>query len=160
MMPHPGPKAGNLDRRAGDAIDDQAPAFARLRIDDVIALARAYRCAADPVIRQQLAQLVTLERTSVWNTQRARAAADKGVPSGLASLGKVAGGRITRLSVKLANEIVGARRHRPGTRRATGRRYRRGHAIVARRQYRRWHRRGPEERHRRADPWPASGASR
>ena len=74
----------------------------------MIDLARRFDRDTDPVVRQELARLVSEQRTSVWNTQRARAAADRGVPSGLASLGKLAGSAITLRGVEVANRIAGA----------------------------------------------------
>lgn len=107
MVPNPGTRAGNLERRAGDAVHDEPPAFAKLEVDDLFVLARMYGRNADPVVRQELARLVSFDRTSVWTARRARSTSTVGQPMGLASLGKLAGGRVTRRKVKLANELVG-----------------------------------------------------
>lgn len=107
MLPNPGVKNGNLDRRAADVITDEPAAFRRLGIDELIELARAYGKSSDPTIRQEIARLASVQRTSVWNAERARANKDPSSSLGLASIGKLLGGAFMRQSVNIANEIVG-----------------------------------------------------
>jgi alkylation response protein AidB-like acyl-CoA dehydrogenase len=107
MLPHPGPKGGNLDRRAGDAIVGEAVAFPRLDVDDLIELARTRGVAGDAIVRQGIAQLVAMTRTSIWNTRRARAAAGRGEALNMTNLGKVAGHRIALHTTAVANHIAG-----------------------------------------------------
>jgi alkylation response protein AidB-like acyl-CoA dehydrogenase len=107
MLPHPGPKGGNLDKRAGDAIGGEVVAFPRLDVDDLIDLARARGLADHPVVRQGIAQLIAMKRTSIWNTRRARSAAGQGEALTVASLGKVAGHRIALHTTALATLLAG-----------------------------------------------------
>ena len=108
-FPHPGPKGGMLGRRAGDAAHDRAPnGMSVLSPDDVIDLARRTGRDRDPHIRQELARLVAFERTGQWNALRGRAEAERGMPTNVANIGKLAQTRIVKQAAELATEMLGA----------------------------------------------------
>jgi alkylation response protein AidB-like acyl-CoA dehydrogenase len=73
---------------------------------DYVELARATGKNTDPVMRQRIAALFTLERANQWTTQRARA--DRGASSSLASLSKLAMSRILHSGAQLTSDLLGA----------------------------------------------------
>jgi alkylation response protein AidB-like acyl-CoA dehydrogenase len=73
---------------------------------DYLELARTTGKNADPVMRQRLAHLYTLERVNQWTIQRARADRDAG--SSLASLSKLAMSRILHLGAQVTSDLLGA----------------------------------------------------
>jgi alkylation response protein AidB-like acyl-CoA dehydrogenase len=75
---------------------------------DYFALARTTGRDADPVIRQEIARLYTLEQVNAWNAMRARSASGPGAASPLASLGKLAFSRIVHTGVALTTRLLGA----------------------------------------------------
>ncbi|HLG66843.1 MAG TPA: acyl-CoA dehydrogenase family protein [Acidimicrobiales bacterium] len=110
---HPGPVAGDLDRRAGDLASERRategesagpPTLGRL-----LALARRAGRTADPVVRQELARLYTLERLNALTSQRAIALQSSGADlPGLPNLAKMAQNHAMRLGRHLTFSILGA----------------------------------------------------
>jgi alkylation response protein AidB-like acyl-CoA dehydrogenase len=79
------------------------------RPDLVIEHARAAGVTGDPVIRQAIARLVTLQRVSSWTAERARIARALGArPGAEGSIGKLAASTIARESAKVHAMIAGA----------------------------------------------------
>jgi alkylation response protein AidB-like acyl-CoA dehydrogenase len=79
------------------------------RPDLVIERARAAGKAGDPVVRQEIARLMTLVWTAQWTAARAAAARAAGRPPGPeGSLGKLASSAIARQSAKVHALISGA----------------------------------------------------
>jgi alkylation response protein AidB-like acyl-CoA dehydrogenase len=79
------------------------------RADLVIAHARAAGVAGDPVIRQAIARVITLQRVSSWTAERARAARAGGArPGAEGSIGKLALSNIARESARVHSMIAGA----------------------------------------------------
>jgi alkylation response protein AidB-like acyl-CoA dehydrogenase len=107
----PGKKLGHLERRAGDFVrtdDTRGPAMRRSGSTMLVKLAQGLGRSADPVIRQQLAELHTLEEIARYTTIRAKAAKAQGKgPGPEANLAKMAMSRITRLSRDLGLQILG-----------------------------------------------------
>jgi alkylation response protein AidB-like acyl-CoA dehydrogenase len=109
------------DPRAGRALDEaRAESDAHFAVyswypqragrpDLVIEHARAAGVAGDPVIRQAIARLVTLQRTSAWTAARAQQARAGGArPGAEGSLGKLALSNIARESARVHSMIAGA----------------------------------------------------
>ena len=79
------------------------------RPDLVIEHARTAGVSDDPVIRQAIARLITLQRVSAWTAERARAARALGArPGAEGSIGKLAASNIARESAKVHSMIAGA----------------------------------------------------
>ncbi len=77
--------------------------------DLVVEHARAAGVSDDPVIRQAIARLITMHRTSVWTAERARAARAAGArPGAEGSIGKLAASNIARESAKVHSMIAAA----------------------------------------------------
>ena len=127
------------------------------RVDLVIEHAKAAGVADDPVIRQAIAHLITLQRVSGWTADRARAARERGAPAGRRGLGRQA-----RAQQPRPRGRGGALDDRAGQRAADrarlphGRGDRRGAAVRARPVDRRRHRRDPEEHPGREGARPAA----
>jgi alkylation response protein AidB-like acyl-CoA dehydrogenase len=109
------------DRRPGRALDEaRAESEAHFavyswypqragRADLVIDHARAAGVTGDPVIRQAIARLVTLQRVSAWTSERARAARARGArPGAEGSVGKLALSNIARESARVHAMIARA----------------------------------------------------
>jgi alkylation response protein AidB-like acyl-CoA dehydrogenase len=80
------------------------------RPDLVIEHARAAGVADDPVIRQAIARLLTMQRVSSWTAERARAARALGArPGAEGSIGKLAASNIARESARVHAMIAGAK---------------------------------------------------
>ena len=108
-FPAPGPKGGTLGRRAGDAALDEEPGGdLTLSVDDVRALARSLRRSDDPIVRQEIARLVTYVQLGSWNAQRARAEAARGGGQAVANIAKLSQTRIMKLSAEIALHVLGA----------------------------------------------------
>jgi alkylation response protein AidB-like acyl-CoA dehydrogenase len=75
---------------------------------DYFALARSTGRDTDPVIRQEIARLYTLEQVNAWNAMRAKSQSGPGAASPLASLGKLAFSRIVHTGVALTTRLLGA----------------------------------------------------
>jgi alkylation response protein AidB-like acyl-CoA dehydrogenase len=79
------------------------------RADLVVAHAQAAGVAGDPVIRQAIARVITLQRVSAWTAERARAARAGGArPGAEGSIGKLALSNIARESARVHSMIAGA----------------------------------------------------
>ncbi len=79
------------------------------RPDLVVEHARAAGVSGDPVIRQAIARLITMQRASAWTAERARVARALGAPPGAeGSIGKLAASTIARESAKVHAMIAGA----------------------------------------------------
>jgi len=110
----PGPGEGRAAREARE----EAAAYLKTyewypqragRPDLAPVLARDAGRGADPVVRQRLARLASLERVSRWNAQRARAARDLGrSPGPDGSLAKLATSGVAREAAAAHAEIAGA----------------------------------------------------
>ena len=115
-----GTVAGDLSRRVGDFVaaegsapkvrprERRGPRMAGV-LDLLIGLARGNGTNADPLIRQDLAQLYTLEELGRFNTERLKAsrAAGRDIP-GMANLAKLSMSAIVRHQRDLGLRIVGA----------------------------------------------------
>ncbi|HEX2942311.1 MAG TPA: acyl-CoA dehydrogenase family protein [Rhodopila sp.] len=79
------------------------------RVDLVIERAKATGAISDPVIRQEIAKLLTLSKSAEWTARRARAAQLQGKPQGPeGSLGKLASSHVARLAAHVHTMITGA----------------------------------------------------
>jgi alkylation response protein AidB-like acyl-CoA dehydrogenase len=79
------------------------------RPDLVIEHARSMGVTADPLIRQEIARLVTLQRVSQWTAERAKRARENGRPPGPeGSIGKLALSNVARQAAKVHSMIAGA----------------------------------------------------
>jgi len=79
------------------------------RPDLVIEHARAAGVSDDPVIRQAIARLITLQRVAIWTAERARVARARGArPGAEGSIGKLAASNVARESAKVHSMIAGA----------------------------------------------------
>ncbi|GIU83402.1 MAG: acyl-CoA dehydrogenase [Acidimicrobiales bacterium] len=108
----PGTKAGHLERRAGDFVQDRPAGGqaamnargARMMID----LAKGFARTADPTIRQDLMRLYILDEIARYNTLRAKADRKRGrAPGAEANIAKLLMSQITRLSRDLGLRILG-----------------------------------------------------
>jgi alkylation response protein AidB-like acyl-CoA dehydrogenase len=79
------------------------------RADLVIEHARSAGVAGDPLVRQAIARLITMQRASEWTAERARAARAAGArPGAEGSIGKLAASNIARESAKVHSMIAAA----------------------------------------------------
>jgi alkylation response protein AidB-like acyl-CoA dehydrogenase len=79
------------------------------RPDLVIEHARAAGVADNPVVRQAIARLITMQRVSAWTAERAKAArSEGGRPGAEGSIGKLALSNIARESARVHSQIAGA----------------------------------------------------
>jgi len=78
------------------------------RVDLVLEHARSQGRAADPVVRQEIARLISMQRASQWTAERARAARAVGRPPGPeGSIGKLALSNVARQAAKVHTLIGG-----------------------------------------------------
>ena len=86
-----------------------AAAHGRIPVPDLslVRLAQEVGKAGDPAVRQQLARLHAMRTVNQWNGQRAKAVAEAGGSSPLASLGKLAMSGILHFAGHLQGEILG-----------------------------------------------------
>jgi len=75
---------------------------------DYVELARQVGRAGDPLVRQDVAHLYTLEKVNAWNALRARADSGRGAASSLSSIGKLAMSRILHTGVAVTSELLGS----------------------------------------------------
>jgi alkylation response protein AidB-like acyl-CoA dehydrogenase len=79
------------------------------RVDLVIERAKAMGVNGDPVVRQEIAKLLTLSKSAEWTARRARAAQLQGKPPGPeGSLGKLVGSHVARAAARVHTMIAGA----------------------------------------------------
>ena len=79
------------------------------RADLAVAHARQQGRAGDPVVRQELARLVALQRVSTWTAERAKAARALGrEPGAEGSLGKLALSHVARQAARVHAAVAGA----------------------------------------------------
>ena len=79
------------------------------RVDLVVERAEITGAIGDPVVRQEIARLLALEKSAEWTARRARAAQEQGRPQGPeGSLGKLAGSHVARLACHVHTLIAGA----------------------------------------------------
>ncbi len=79
------------------------------RPDLVVEHARMAGVSTDPVIRQAIARLLTLQRVSAWTAERARQARARGArPGAEGSIGKLAASNVARESARVHAMIAGA----------------------------------------------------
>ncbi|HYZ21404.1 MAG TPA: acyl-CoA dehydrogenase family protein [Rhodopila sp.] len=78
------------------------------RVDLVVERAKATGTINDPVVRQEIAKLLTLSKSAEWTARRARAAQLQGKPQGPeGSLGKLASSHVARLAARVHTMISG-----------------------------------------------------
>jgi alkylation response protein AidB-like acyl-CoA dehydrogenase len=79
------------------------------RVDLVLERAKATGRIGDPVVRQEIAKLLTLSKTAEWTARRARAAQAQGRPPGPeGSLGKLVASHVARAASRVHTLITGA----------------------------------------------------
>jgi alkylation response protein AidB-like acyl-CoA dehydrogenase len=79
------------------------------RVDLVLDRAKETGAIADPVVRQEIAKLLTMQKSAEWTARRARAAQMQGKPQGPeGSLGKLASSHVARAAAKVHTMITGA----------------------------------------------------
>jgi alkylation response protein AidB-like acyl-CoA dehydrogenase len=79
------------------------------RVDLILQRAKETGRNSDPVVRQEIAKLLSLARASEWTAQRAREARKLGRPPGAeGSLGKLCGSHIARAAARVHTLISGA----------------------------------------------------
>ena len=78
------------------------------RTDLVVERATVTGRIADPVVRQEIAKLLTMARSAEWTARRARAAQERGQPQGPeGSLGKLAASNVARQACHVHTLIAG-----------------------------------------------------
>ncbi|MFE3060457.1 acyl-CoA dehydrogenase family protein [Nocardia sp. NPDC059239] len=78
------------------------------RVDLVLELARSLGRDQDPIVRQEIAKLLSLHRASAWTAERARIALKRGArPSAEGSLGKLANSQIARQAAAVHSLVAG-----------------------------------------------------
>jgi alkylation response protein AidB-like acyl-CoA dehydrogenase len=78
-------------------------------VDLVVPRAQATGRSADPVVRQEIAKLLSLARAASWTAQRARAARAEGRPPGPeGSIGKLCSSHIARSAANVHALISGS----------------------------------------------------
>jgi alkylation response protein AidB-like acyl-CoA dehydrogenase len=79
------------------------------RVDLVVERAKATGRANDPVVRQEIAKLLTMSKAAEWTAHRARAAQMQGKPQGPeGSLGKLVSSHVARAAAHVHTLISGA----------------------------------------------------
>jgi alkylation response protein AidB-like acyl-CoA dehydrogenase len=79
------------------------------RVDLAVPRAKATGAWRDPLVRQEIAKLLTLSRSAAWTARRAAAAQQQGRPQGPeGSLGKLAGSLVARQAARVHTLIAGA----------------------------------------------------
>ena len=79
------------------------------RADLILERAKATGRISDPVVRQEIAKLLTLSKSAEWTARRARAAQMQGGPQGPeGSLGKLVSSHVARAAARVHTLITGA----------------------------------------------------
>jgi alkylation response protein AidB-like acyl-CoA dehydrogenase len=79
------------------------------RVDLVLERAKATGAVKDPVVRQEIARLLTLSKAAEWTSRRARASQAEGRPPGPeGSLGKLVASHVARAAAHVHTLIAGA----------------------------------------------------
>ncbi len=79
------------------------------RADLIIERAQEVGCIDDPVVRQEIAKLMTMSMAAEWTSKRARSAQEQGRPPGPeGSLGKLAASEVARAANRVHTMINGA----------------------------------------------------
>lgn len=79
------------------------------RVDLIVERAKATGTNTDPVVRQEIARLLTMARAAEWMARRARAAQELGRPQGPeGSLGKLIASHVARQAARVHTMISGA----------------------------------------------------
>ncbi len=79
------------------------------RADLVIERAQEAGCSDDPVVRQEIAKLMTMSKAAEWTSKRARAAQEQGrAPGPEGSLGKLAASEVARAANRVHTMISAA----------------------------------------------------
>jgi alkylation response protein AidB-like acyl-CoA dehydrogenase len=79
------------------------------RVDLVIQRAKETGRISDPMVRQEIAKLLTMARAAEWTARRARAAQQQGKPQGPeGSLGKLVSSHVARQAARVHTMISGA----------------------------------------------------
>ncbi|MCU4186420.1 acyl-CoA dehydrogenase family protein [Acidiferrimicrobium sp. IK] len=100
--------AGRSRRPAGDA-GSAGQATVRPGEDlDILALAVELGAHRDPLLRQELARVATLQKVLQWNAQRARDASGRGRETPLPLLAKLAMSRFLHQRARLQSRLLGA----------------------------------------------------
>jgi alkylation response protein AidB-like acyl-CoA dehydrogenase len=110
-----GERAGQLDRRVGDVLEDstrddigEANTPPIHTPEHLIELARECGRSTDPIVRQRLARVYVMSEALRWTGERAAAAAAAGrQPGSESSVGYVGGVRLLRLIRDLSLEVTG-----------------------------------------------------
>jgi alkylation response protein AidB-like acyl-CoA dehydrogenase len=107
-----GPIAGNLDRAVGTIVRGSGagrPGGGRAKWETLAATAERLGCDKDPVVRDGLARLYSLERLNSLTSTRARALRQAGYElPGLPNMAKMAQNRILRLARDMTYAILGS----------------------------------------------------
>jgi alkylation response protein AidB-like acyl-CoA dehydrogenase len=110
------PRTGRPGRALSEAAEEQAVAAEPYRwypqragrVDLVLEQAVATGRSLDPIVRQEIAQLIALARVAEWTAGRAASARALGRPPGPeGSLGKLASSTIARTSAQVHSSIAG-----------------------------------------------------
>ncbi|WP_165438192.1 acyl-CoA dehydrogenase [Pseudonocardia sediminis] len=94
--------------RSGRAVDASGEV-------DLVGLARRHGRLSDPLVRDDIARLLTLRAVNRWNNQRAQAELEQGTSSPVASLGKLLMSRMVHLDGAVQTAIVGPEAMLEGT---------------------------------------------
>ena len=79
------------------------------RVDLIVQRAKETGRFGDPVVRQEIAKLLTMSKAAEWTARRARAAQEQGRPQGPeGSLGKLASSYIARAAARIHTQLTGA----------------------------------------------------
>ena len=79
------------------------------RVDLVMERAKATGKIADPVVRQEIAKLLTMSKAAEWTARRARAAQEQGRPQGPeGSLGKLVASHVARQAARVHTYLTGS----------------------------------------------------
>ena len=130
------------------------------RVDLIVERAKETGRNTDPVVRQEIAKLLTLSKAAEWTARRARAAQMQGRPQGPeGSLGKLVASHVARAAARVHTLITGADAMLSGEDGADERADRRDPGLRAGRLDRRRHGRDPAQHHLRARAGHAEGAA-